>query len=141
MIAEAWGQAKDLMDWLEDQRIHPEITRDVLVKRIKRGWVPEDALTTPVIKGAAVGDSKTRIKAREEKMLHRARMFVLGQTVRRKYNAGVDVATLMERYTLSKSQVEKIVSKNEHYNIHWEGNKIPESFKETVGKLKENETD
>lgn len=136
MIIAAFNDSKDLMDWLEDTRIHPELSRDVLVKRIKRGWIPEVALTTPVIKGSQVGDDKARKKARMDKMKHRFKMFRVAQDVRRKVSSGVEHRDVMKRYDLSKSQVEKMVTKNEYYNVHWEGSSVPAHFKE-VHKLVE----
>ena len=137
MEINAFGEIKEVMDWLLDSRIHPECNRDVLVKRLKRSWVPEKALTTPVIKPFGTGDTKARRKAREDKLEHRAKMFMVAQDIRKKYNQGVDSIDLQKRYQLSKSQVEKIVTKNEWYNIHWEGTKVPPHFEETVKNLKE----
>lgn len=130
MIIAAFNESKDLMDWLCDTRIHPEVSRDVLVKRIKRGWIPEVALTTPVIKGSQAGDDKARKRAREEKMKHRFKMFRVAQNVRLKNAAGVEHKDIMDRYNISKSQVEKMVTKNEYYNVHWEGTRIPDHFAE-----------
>lgn len=130
MIIAAFNESKDMMDWLEDIRVHPEISRDVLVKRIKRGWIPEVALTTPVIKGSQSGDDKARKRAREDKMKHRFKMFRVAQNVRLKNAAGVEHKDIMKRYDLSRSQVEKMVTKNEYYNIHWSGTQTPAHFKE-----------
>lgn len=138
MEISAFSETKELMDWLLDDRINPEVNRDVLVKRLKRSWVPEKAITTPVIKGEFLsGDTKARRKAREDKLEHRAKMFMVAQDIRKKYNQGVDSIDLQKRYQLSKSQVEKIVTKNEWYNIHWEGTRVPPHFEETVKNLKE----
>lgn len=132
-----WGQEKEIMDVLSDTRIHPALTRDVIVKRIKRGEIPEIALTRGVCDEAKAGDTKLRKKAREEKMEQRVKMFLLAQEVRRKHQMGVEIPDLQQRYQLSKSQVEKIISKNEWFNIYWEGSNIPEEYKEIVKKIKE----
>lgn len=122
----AFNESKDIMEWItSDNRIHPEVTRDVLSKRIKRGEIPEVALITPVVKGAGAGDTKARKKARQEKFDARYKMFKLAQEVRYKHAAGIEVYEICSRYNLSKSQVEKMASKNEWYNIHWEGFKDP----------------
>jgi len=122
MNLQAFGADKAIEDWLEDSRIHPELTRDILVKRAKRGWLGERALTTPVIKGARASDSKVRAKARAEKAEYRYSMFCKAQKVRRSAARGSEVSDLMARYNISKSQAEKIMSKNEWYNVHWDGN-------------------
>ena len=132
-----WGKEKEVMDILEDARIHPLVTRDVIVKRIKRGWIPEIAVTRGVADETKAGDTKVRKAAREEKMEQRIKMFLLAQEVRRKHNAGVEIPDLQHRYQLSKSQVEKFISKNEYYNIFWDGNNVPEEYKEIVNKIKE----
>lgn len=133
MLVEAFQESKELIDWITlDHRVHCELTFSAVAKRIKRGWVPELALTTPIVKGARKGDTKQRVKAREDKLRHMAKMFRLAQLVREKHEKGVEVLELQNRYALSKSQVEKIVSKNEHYNIHWRNRNIPEQFKEYV---------
>ncbi len=136
MEVSAFGETKDVMDWLEDHRCNCELTRDVLVKRLKRNWIPEKALNFPIIKSALPGDTKVRRKAREDKLEHRAKMFMNAQDIRKKYNQGVDSIDLQKRYQLSKSQVEKIITKNEWYNIHWEGARIPDHFEDTVKSLK-----
>jgi hypothetical protein len=107
MNIQAFGADKAVEDWLEDSRVHPEITRDILVKRTKRGWLGERALTTPVIKGARPTDSKVRAKARAEKEAYRYAMFCKAQKVRRSAARGSDVSDLMARYKISKSQAEK----------------------------------
>lgn len=125
------NECKDIMDWItNDKRVHPEVTYDVLKKRIKRGWVPELALTTPVIKGNLTGDSRARKKAREDKMVYRFKMFRLAQEIRRKHGQGVEQKEIMDRYAVSKSQVEKAVSKSEWFNVHFEGASVPDHFKE-----------
>lgn len=136
----AFNETKDLLDWLEDARCHEEVTRDVLVKRVKRKWLPEQAISYPVIKGNLSGDSKQRRKAREEKMNHRAKMFLLAQEVRKKHDSGVEMVDIQQRYQLSKSQVEKFISKNEWYNLHWANSRVPESFKEIVENIKAAQT-
>lgn len=138
MEISAWGETKSIYDFLNDVRIHPSITRDVLVKRIKRGFIPEIALTKGVCDEARLGDTKVRRKAREEKALYRTEMFLLAQEVRRKYNAGVESVDIQQRYNLSKSQVEKFISGNEYYNIHWAGSNIPDEFKELVQTVRAN---
>lgn len=137
MIFDAFGDSKDIMEWLEDVRIHPEITRDVLSKRIRRGMESQTALTKPVIKGAAIGDTKKRISAREEKTLHRVKMFKLAQKVRMQYEKGIAIEELMDRFGLSKSQVNKIAGKQEWYNCHWRGNKIPDGYETLAEKVKD----
>lgn len=142
MIIEAFGKKKNLMDWLDDKMIHPEITRDVLAKRMKRGSMNgETALTKPVIKGAAVGDTKQRIEAREDKMKHRVKMFKVAQKVRSEYDNGILIEDIMNRHGLSKSQVLKINSRMEWYNFHWAGTKTPDDYKpyEKEEKIKNDE--
>lgn len=132
----AWGETKEIMDFLNDPRVHPSLTRDVLVKRIKRGFIPEIALTKGVCDENRIGDTKARQKARNQKNKHRAQMFLMAQEIRRKYNVGVDPEELQRRYGLSKSQLEKFISGNEYYNIHWAGSNVPDEFKEIVRTLK-----
>lgn len=139
MLITAWGQEKDLMDFLNDTRVHPAVTRDVVVKRIKRGEIPEVALTKGVADENKVGDTKLRRKAREVKAEERCRMFLLAQEVRRKHNNGVEIIELQQRYQLSRSQVEKFISGNEYFNVHWSGSNIPDQFKELAKKIKEKE--
>jgi hypothetical protein len=139
MIIEAFGNKKDVMDWLNDVRINPEVTRDVLVKRFKRGDLPEEAITTPVNRGASIGDTKQRIKARAEKTLRRVKMFKLAQRVRREYDNGVAIEEIMERHGLSKSQVTKIGTKMEWFNCHWSGGRTPDAYKTYVEQLKEDD--
>lgn len=130
-IMMAFGESKTLIDWLVgDSRVNPELTMDVLKKRSKRLWVGEVALTTPVIKGARVGDSAARKKSRKDKMGYRYKMFRKAQDVRRRHASGVEMKDLCDRYDLSKSQVEKIVSLNEWANYHWLGTGSPDHFKE-----------
>lgn len=133
----AWGETKSVMDFLNDTRIEPSLTRDVIVKRIKRGMVPEIALTKGVCDESRAGDTKKRREARDEKLEQRVRMFLLAQEVRRKYDAGVEGPDIMQRYDLSKSQYEKFISKNEYYNIHWDGSSVPDKFKDIVKEIKE----
>lgn len=133
----AWGETKEIMDFLNDVRVHPSLTRDVLVKRIKRGFIPEIALTKGVCDEARIGDTKARRKSREQKNKYRAKMFMLAQEIRRKYNVGVESDELQRRYGLSKSQIEKFISGNEYYNIHWAGSNIPDEFKELVRQIRE----
>lgn len=130
MIIEAFGSKKGIMEWLDDPRIHPEITRDVLVKRIRRSkWDHERALTTPVMKGARKGDTKLRIEARKDKMKRHVRMFKMAQKVRREYDNGLMVEEIMDRHGISKSQVNKISAKMEWYNTHWSNSRTPDSYK------------
>ena len=136
MLITAWGDQKDIMDFLEDLRIEPSLTRDVVVKRIKRGVLPEIALTKGVCDENKAADTKGRRKAREEKVEIRVKMFLLAQEVRRKYNQGVEQEDIMSRYQISKSQFEKFISGNEYYNIHWAGSNIPDKFKEIAQKVK-----
>ena len=133
----AWGETKSVMDFLNDTRIEPSLTRDVIVKRIKRGMVPEIALTKGVCDESRAGDTKKRREARDEKLEQRVRMFLLAQEVRRKYDAGVEGPDIMQRYDLSKSQYEKFIIKNEYYNIHWDGSSVPDKFKDVVKEIKE----
>lgn len=133
----AWGEQKEIIDFLNDVRVNPSVTRDVVVKRIKRGWIPEIALTKGVCDEAKLGDTKVRRQAREEKNLYRTEMFLLAQEVRRKYNAGVESVDIQNRYKISKSQVEKFISGNEYYNIHWAGTNVPDEFIDLVKKVKE----
>jgi hypothetical protein len=131
-----WGQEKEVMDILNDTRIHPSVTRDVVVKRLKRGWIPEISVTKGVSDEAKAGDTRVRREAREQKMEQRIKMFLLAQEVRRKHNSGVEIPDLQHRYQLSKSQVEKFISGSEYYNIHWGGTNIPEEYREIAEKIK-----
>mgnify|MGYP003538868323 FL=1 len=131
-----WGQEKEVMDILNDTRVHPSITRDVIVKRLKRGWLGEIAVTKGVADEAKAGDTRVRREAREQKMEQRIKMFLLAQEVRRKHNSGVEIPDLQHRYQLSKSQVEKFISGSEYYNIHWGGTNIPEEYREIAEKIK-----
>lgn len=128
----AWGTEKELMDFLSDSRVHPLVTRDVVVKRLKRGWLPEISLTKGIADEGGAGDTTMRREARKEKMEQRIKMFLLAQEVRRKHSSGVEIADLQHRYQLSKSQVEKMISGSEYFNLHWSGSNIPEAYKETV---------
>lgn len=129
------------MDFLNDTRIEPSLTRDVIVKRIKRGERPEIALTKGVCDEAKAGDTKKRREAREQKMEQRARMFLLAQEVRKKYELGLESAEIMNRYDISKSQFEKFISGNEYYNIWWRGDNVPDKFKDIVDKIKKEKRD
>ena len=131
-----WGQTKEIMDVLNDTRIHPSLTRDVIVKRLKRGWIPEIAVTKGCADEAKAGDTRVRREARDQKMEQRIKMFLLAQEVRRKHNSGVEIPDLQHRYQLSKSQVEKFISGNEYYNINWVGSNIPEEYREVAEKIK-----
>ena len=137
----AWQETKTVMDFLNDTRIEPSLTRDVIVKRIKRGERPEIALTKGVCDEAKAGDTKKRREAREQKMEQRARMFLLAQEVRKKYELGLESAEIMNRYDISKSQFEKFISGNEYYNIWWRGDNVPDKFKDIVDKIKKEKRD
>jgi hypothetical protein len=127
----AFGESKTLIDWLiGDSRVNPELTMDVLKKRHKRSWVGEVALTTPVIKGNRIGDSKLRKSARMEKLKYRYKMFRIAQDVRRRHGLGVEIKDLADRYQISRSQVEKMISMNEWANYHWLNTSVPDHFKE-----------
>jgi hypothetical protein len=141
MEISAWGETKTVMDFLNDTRIEPSLTRDVIVKRIKRGERPEIALTKGVCDEAKAGDTKKRREAREQKMEQRARMFLLAQEVRKKYELGLESAEIMNRYDISKSQFEKFISGNEYYNIWWRGDNVPDKFKDIVDKIKKEKRD
>lgn len=136
MLITAWGEEKELMIFLDDVRVHPSVTRDVVVKRIKRGEIPEIALTKGVCDEQRLGDTKVRRQAREEKNRHRTKMFLMAQEVRKKYNMGVPSIDIQQRFNISKSQVEKFISGNEYYNIHWAGSNIPDQFKELVKEVR-----
>lgn len=136
MMASVWGDEKEVMDILHDTRVHPLLSRDVLVKRLKRGWIPEIAVTKGLADEAKAGDTKIRRQARQEKFEQIIKMFLLAQEVRRKHNSGVEIPDLQHRYNLSKSQVEKFISKNEYFNVYWEGSNIPAEYKEVVEKIK-----
>lgn len=136
MMASVWGDEKEVMDILHDTRVHPLLSRDVLVKRLKRGWIPEIAVTKGLADEAKAGDTKLRRQARQEKFEQIIKMFLLAQEVRRKHNSGVEIPDLQHRYNLSKSQVEKFISKNEYFNVYWEGSNIPAEYKEVVERVK-----
>jgi hypothetical protein len=136
MLITAWGKQADVMDFLNDTRVHPALTRDVVVKRIKRGFIPEIALTKGVADEAKVGDTPQRRKARNEKAEYRCKMFLLAQEVRKRHAAGVEISDLMQRFEITRSQTEKFISGNEYYNIWWAGSNIPDEFKEIAAKIK-----
>lgn len=131
----AWGETKDLMSWLNDQRCHPEVTYDSLRKRISRKGelsIPEIALTTPIIKSASPRDTAARIKDRKLKQRERYKMFVLCQNVRHKYEAGVDKVDIKQRYDITESMYNKIVARQYGYNWAWGDlppGRVPEHFK------------
>jgi DNA invertase Pin-like site-specific DNA recombinase len=140
MIIEAFGEKKNVMDWLEDKRINVEVTRDIIVKRYKRGWSGEETLTFPVNRGASKGDTPSRIKAREEKTRHRVKMFKLAQKIRRDYENGVAVEEIMDRYGISKSQTLKTGGKIEWYNIWWSGSRTPKEYEQYLPKDRDVDT-
>ena len=49
-IVEAFGESKILKEWSEDDRC--QVTYDALFQRIKAGWNPEEAISTPKRGGA-----------------------------------------------------------------------------------------
>lgn len=132
----AWGETKDLMSWLNDQRCHPEVTYDSLRKRISRNGplaIPEMALTTPIIKGSQKGDTAVRVKDRKLKQRERYKMFVLCQAVRQKYDSGIDKADIKERYDITESMYNKIIARQYGYNWAWGDlppGRVPEHFRE-----------
>jgi len=136
MMITAWGDTKELLEFLDDFRVHPSVTRDSVVKRLKRHEIPELALTKPVCGEAKSGDTNLRIKARKEKTAYRVKMFLLAQEVRRKSDMGVEHSEIQKRYQISKSQCEKIISKNEWYNAHWQNMNVPEEYKEITDEIK-----
>ena len=60
MMITAWGDTKELLEFLDDFRVHPSVTRDSVVKRLKRHEIPELALTKPVCGEAKSGDTNQR---------------------------------------------------------------------------------
>lgn len=135
-MVESWGEVKTVMEWLDDKRCHPEVTYDVLRRRLSPSRpgplsIPEMALITPVIKGASKADSKQRIHDRKLKQRERYKMFVLCQAVRAKYNSGVDKADIKQRYDLTESMYNKIIAKQYGYNWAWDTlpGKVPDIFK------------
>ena len=136
MMVEAWGETKTIQDWLLDHRVNPEVTYDVLRRRIKRGGgmaIPEVAITYPVIKGAQKGDTKARVEDRKRKQKERYKKFVVAKKVRERYNAGVEKAEIKERFSLTESQYQKIISHMEFFNIHWDkcgSGQVPPHFAE-----------
>jgi len=135
MITAFGGECKTIMEWLDDKRCHPEVTYDVLRRRLSRPSglaIPEIALTTPVCKGSQVGDNKQRVKDRKLKERERYKMFVLCQNVRHKYEAGVDKKDIKERYDITESMYNKIVARQYGYNWAWGDlppGRVPEHFK------------
>ncbi len=136
MLTAFGGECKPIMERLDDKRCHPELSYDVLRKRLKRGGqlsIPEMALTVPIIKGASKGDSAARIKDRKLKQKERYKMFVLCQNVRHKYEAGVDKKDIKERYDITESMYNKIVARQYGYNWAWgdlSPGRVPDHFKE-----------
>lgn len=136
MLIEAWGETKTVQDWLLDHRVNPEVTYDVIRRRIMRGGemsIPEIAITYPVIKGAQKGDTKARVEDRKRKQRERYKKFVVAKKVRERYNAGVEKAEIKERFCLTESQYQKIISHLEFFNIHWDrcpSGTVPDHFKE-----------
>jgi hypothetical protein len=135
-MIEAWGEVKSLQDWLRDARCNPELTYDVLRRRIGRPGemsIPEIAITFPVIGGAMKGDTKERVRDRHLKAKERYKGFILAQKVREKYAAGVDRAEIRDRFDISENYLQKIISQQVYFNAHWEvcrPGEVPEHFKE-----------
>jgi len=131
----AWGECKSVIGWIDDHRCHPEITYDIARKRLFREGplsIPELALTTPCSKGAQVGDSKQRVKARRKKEIERYKNFVLCQKVREKYEAGVDRADIKSRFDITESFLQKVISHQIYYNAAWGScrpGEVPDHFK------------
>lgn len=140
-IITCFGDHKEIMGWLADLRCHPEISYDVLRKRLKRSGplsIPEMAITTPVIKGAQRGDTAARTRDRKLKIKERYKGFVLAKKVREKYDAGVDRADIKQRFDITEGFLQKIISKQYYWNIHWEmcrPGECPEHFKEVKYEL------
>ena len=136
MMITSWNETKEIQEWLGDNRIHPEMTYDALRRRLRRGGelsIPEVAMTTPVIKGAMRGDTRARMIERKRKAKERYKNFVTAQKVRERYNNGMDKADIKSRFGLTESGYQKIISKTEWWNIHWETcrpGQVPEHFKE-----------
>ena len=138
MIITAWNEAKDLVDWINnDFRVHPELTYDDVRKRLKRSGplsIPEMALTTPVIKGAQKGDTKARIKDRRRKQRERYKNFALAKKVRERYSRGVDREDIKARFGIKENFLQKIISNLIYCNVHWlslDGTtKVPDHFSE-----------
>ena len=136
-----FGEIKDIMGWLSDVRCHPEISYDVLRKRLKRGGpisIPEVAITTPVIKGSQRGDTAARIRSRKLKIRERYKGFVLAKKVREKYDSGIDRAEIRNRFDITEGFLQKIISKQYYWNIHWELCKTgdaPDHFKDVQHEL------
>lgn len=137
----AFNETKSVMEWLDDKRCHPENSYDVVRKRCSRSGelsIPEIALTTPVIKSAGPRDTKERIRDRKLKERERYKMFVLCQAVRDKYERGIEKADIKERYDLTESMYNKIVSRQYGYNWAWGDlppGKVPEHFQKTKEEL------
>ena len=135
-MIEAFGEVKDIMGWLADTRCHPEVSYDVARKRLKRGGglsIPEMAFTTPVVKGAQRSDTTARSRDRKLKIKERYKGFVLAKKVREKYDAGVDRADIKHRFDITEGFLQKIISKQYYWNIHWEmcrPGECPDHFKE-----------
>lgn len=136
MITAFGGECKTIMEWLDDKRCHPEVTYDVLRRRLGRSSglaIPEIALTTPVCKGSQVGDNKQRVKDRKLKERERYKMFVLCQNVRHKHSIGQDKKDIKERYDITESMYNKIVARQYGYNWAWgdlSPGRVPDHFKE-----------
>jgi hypothetical protein len=138
-LIKSWEEEKTVLEWLADFRCHPEMNYDSLRKRLKRGGplsIPEMALTTPVIKGAQVGDTKLRVKERETKAVERYKGFVLAQKVRERYDKGVERSEIKERFDISENTLQKIISKQYFWNIHWDlpVGKVPDHFRDLKSK-------
>lgn len=135
-LIQSFGEVKELMEWLSDTRCNPELTYDVLRRRIQRGGefsIPEIAITSPVIKGAQKGDTKERIRSRKLKAKERYKGFVMAKKVREKYASGIDRAEIKSRFDITEGTLQKIISHQMYYNIHWDlcsPGEVPEYFKE-----------
>lgn len=135
-MIEAFGELKTPMDWICDSRVNPELSWDVLRKRLNRGGglsIPEVAITTPVIKGAQRGDTAQRTRDRQLKAKERYKGFVLSQKVRERYEAGVDKADIKQRFDLTESLFNKIIGLQCFYNFHWsicKVGQVPPHFKD-----------
>lgn len=135
------GELKDIMGWLSDLRCSPEMSYDVLRRRLKRPGplsIPEIALTTPVIRGAQRGDTALRVKSRKLKMKERYKGFVLAKKVREKHESGVDRADIRNRFDITEGFLQKIISRQYYWNQWWELCKpgdCPDHFKDIKHEL------
>lgn len=122
MKFKGFGEEKELIDWLDHDTIHEEVTADVIRKRMGRGpkWNLPRALSEPVVK-IIPKERADRKKKKKNKIAYRRKMFGLAREVREAYSKGESVPAIAEKFDLKKSMAYRMVCRYEWYNKHWKG--------------------